>query len=125
MNIVVSDKVAQTAGTVNMRIEDKSPKEAIEIIVEAKGLVMDQGKGDVFYIKTTEEKAKEPTARGTYTFTYASAEKALPLLQASFKAASPRNSTSAPIPSSSGRTGRISTRSISSSKPSMSPPSRS
>jgi len=78
---VVSDKVAATGGTVNMRIEDKSPREAIEIIVEAKGLVMDQGKGDVYYIKTTEEKAKEPTESGNYTFSYASAEKALPLLQ--------------------------------------------
>ena len=31
MNIVVSDQVATTAGTVNMRIEDKSPKDAIDI----------------------------------------------------------------------------------------------
>ena len=81
MNIVVSDKVATTAGTVNMRIEDKSPREAIEIIVEAKGLVMDQGKGDVYYIKTLEEKSKEPTESGSFTFSYASAEKAVPLLQ--------------------------------------------
>jgi type IV pilus secretin PilQ/predicted competence protein len=81
INIVVSDKVATTAGTVNMRIEDKSPKEAIEIIVESKGLVMDEGKGGVFYIKTAEEKAKEPTESGNYTFSYASAEKAVPLLQ--------------------------------------------
>ena len=81
MNIVVSDKVAQAGGTVNMRIEDKTPKEAIEIIVESKGLVMDQGKGGVYYIKTTEEKAKEPTESGSYTFSYASAEKAGPLLQ--------------------------------------------
>jgi type II secretory pathway component GspD/PulD (secretin) len=81
MNIVVSDKVATTAGTVNMRIEDKTPKEAIEIIVESKGLVMDQGKGGVYYIKTTEEKAKEPTESGHYTFSYAQAEKVVPLLQ--------------------------------------------
>jgi type II secretory pathway component GspD/PulD (secretin) len=81
INIVVSDKVATTAGTVNMRIEDKTPKEAIEIIVESKGLVMDQGKGGVYYIKTTEEKAKEPTESGHYTFSYASAEKVVPLLQ--------------------------------------------
>ncbi|HSI15776.1 MAG TPA: hypothetical protein VK961_27260 [Chthoniobacter sp.] len=81
MNIVVSDKVAQGGGTVNMRIEDKTPKEAIEIIVESKGLVMDQGKGGVYYIKTGEEKAKEPTESGAYTFSYAQAEKAVPLLQ--------------------------------------------
>ena len=81
MNIVVSDKVATSGGTVNMRIEDKTPKEAIEIIVESKGLVMDQGKNGVYYIKTTEEKAKEPTESGHYTFSYAQAEKAVPLLQ--------------------------------------------
>ncbi|MEP6672044.1 MAG: hypothetical protein ABJF10_22970 [Chthoniobacter sp.] len=81
INMVVSDKVAASAGTVNMRIEDKTPKEAIEIIVESKGLVMDQGKGGVFYIKTPEEKAKEPTESGAYTFSYAQAEKAVALLQ--------------------------------------------
>ncbi|MDR3401175.1 MAG: hypothetical protein P4L99_01655 [Chthoniobacter sp.] len=81
INIVVSDKVAASAGTVNMRIEDKTPKEAIDIIVESKGLVMDAGKGGVFYIKTPEEKAKEPTESGAYTFSYAQAEKAVPLLQ--------------------------------------------
>ncbi len=81
LNIVVSEAVATTGGTVSMRLEDKSPKEAIEIIVESKGLIMDQGKGDVYYIKTAAEKAKEPTESGSYTFSYAQAEKALPLLQ--------------------------------------------
>lgn len=81
MNIVVSDAVAQSGGMVNMRIEDKSPKEAIEIIVEAKGLIMDEGKGGVYYIKTAAEKAKEPTESASYTFSYAQAEKAAPLLQ--------------------------------------------
>jgi len=81
MNIVVSEAVATTGGTVSMRLEDKSPKEAIEIIVESKGLIMDEGKGGVFYIKTQAEKAKEPTESGSYTFSYAQAEKALPLLQ--------------------------------------------
>jgi len=81
MNIVVSDAVAQSGGTVNMRIEDKSSREAIEIIVEAKGLIMDEGKGGVWYIKTAAEKAKEPTESASYTFSYALAEKASPLLQ--------------------------------------------
>ena len=81
MNIVVSDAVATAGGTVNMRVEDKSPMEAIEIIVESKGLIMDQGKGGVLYIKTAAEKAKEPTESGSYTFSYAQAEKVLPLLQ--------------------------------------------
>jgi type IV pilus secretin PilQ/predicted competence protein len=81
MNIVVSDKVAQSGGTVNMRIEDKSPRDAIEIIVEAKGLVMDQGKNGVYFIKTSEEKAKEPTESGSFTLSYATAEKVVPLLK--------------------------------------------
>jgi len=81
MNIVVSDKVATAGGTVNMRIEEKSPREAIEIIVEAKGLVMDQGKNGVYFIKTTEEKAKEPTESNSFTLSYASAEKVVPLLK--------------------------------------------
>jgi type II secretory pathway component GspD/PulD (secretin) len=81
MNIVVSDKVAQSGGTVNMRIEDRSPREAIEIIVESKGLVMDQGKNGVYFIKTTEEKAKEPTESGSFTLSYATAEKVVPLLK--------------------------------------------
>ncbi len=81
INLVVSEAVSTTGGTVSMRLEDKSPKEAIEIIVESKGLIMDEGKGGVFYIKTAAEKAKEPTESGSYTFSYAQAEKALPLLQ--------------------------------------------
>jgi type IV pilus secretin PilQ/predicted competence protein len=80
MNIVVTEAVATTGGTVSMRLEDKSPKEAIEIIVESKGLIMDQGKNDVYIIKTQAEKAKEPTESGNYTFSYASAEKSLALL---------------------------------------------
>ncbi len=80
MNLVVSEAVQTTGGTVTMRLEDKSPKEAIEIIVESKGLIMDQGKNDVFFIKTAAEKAKEPTESGNYTFSYAQAEKILPLL---------------------------------------------
>ena len=60
MNIVVSDAVATTGGTVTMRIVDKTPREAIDTIVTAKGLIMDEQKG-VFFIKTAAEKAKEPT----------------------------------------------------------------
>src|SRR6266853_1244680 len=81
MNIVVTDAVTQAGGTVNMRIEDKTPKEAIEIIVESKGLIMDQGKGGVYFIKTAAEKQKEPTESGSYTFSYAQAKDIVPLLQ--------------------------------------------
>jgi type IV pilus secretin PilQ/predicted competence protein len=80
MNIVVTDAVTQSGGTVNMRIEDKTPKEAIEIIVESKGLILDQGKGGVYYVKTQAEKAKEPTESGNFTLSYAQAKDIIPLL---------------------------------------------
>jgi type IV pilus assembly protein PilQ len=80
MNIVVSDQVGATGGTVSMRIEEKTPKEAIETIITAKGLIMDEQKG-IHFIKTAAEKAKEPTESGSYTLSYATAEKIVPLLQ--------------------------------------------
>lgn len=49
MNIVVADDVE---GVVNMRIEGKSPKDAMMIIIEAKDLVFNQGKGAVYYIRS-------------------------------------------------------------------------
>jgi len=79
MSIVVSDAVATTGGTVTMRIEDKTPREAVETIVTAKGLIMDEQNG-VYFIKTAAEKAKEPTESGNYTLSYATAEKIVPLL---------------------------------------------
>jgi type IV pilus assembly protein PilQ len=89
MNIVVTDAVATSGGTVNMRIEDKTPREAIEVIVESKGLIMDQGKGGVYYIKTQAEKAKEPTESGSYTLSYAQAKDILPLLQTQLQSGVP------------------------------------
>ncbi len=76
MNLLVSDKVI---GTVVLRLEDKTPKDAISVIVDHKGLVMDEKNG-VYSIKTAEERAKEPTEPGSYTFSYATAEKIVPLL---------------------------------------------
>ncbi len=80
MNVVISDKVATTAGTVTLRIEDKTPKEAVEIIVNSKGLIM-TNLSDVYYIKTPEEQAKEPTESANYTFSYAQAKEVQALLQ--------------------------------------------
>jgi len=79
MNIVVSDQVTTTGGTVSMRIEEKTPMEAIETIITAKGLIMDEQKG-IYFIKTAAEKAKEPTESGNYTLSYGTAEKIVPLL---------------------------------------------
>ena len=88
MNVVISDKVATAAGTVTMRIEDRTPKEAIDIIVTSKGLVMDELAG-VFFIKTQEERAKEPTDSGAYTFSYAKAKDVATLLQGQLQSAVP------------------------------------
>ena len=88
MNVVISDKVATAAGTVTMRIEDRTPKEAIDIIVTSKGLVMDELAG-VFFIKTQEERAKEPTDSGSYTFSYAQAKDVQTLLQGQLQSAVP------------------------------------
>ena len=88
MNVVISDKVATAAGTVTMRIEDRTPKEAIDIIVTSKGLVMDELAG-VYFIKTQEERAKEPTESGSYTFSYAKAKDVATLLQGQLQSAVP------------------------------------
>jgi len=80
INLVISDKVTAAGGTVTMRIEDKTPREAIEIIIQSKGLVLDELNG-VFFVKTQEEKAKEPTESASYTLNYAQAKDIVPLLQ--------------------------------------------
>lgn len=83
INIVVSDKVdqAQPPLKVTMRLEDKSPMDAIRIIARSKGLIVDEQEG-VYYIKTQLEKEAEPTEAAFYTFSYANAEKTVPLLTA-------------------------------------------
>jgi len=80
INLVISDKVTAAGGTVTMRLEDKTPRESIDIIVQAKGLVMDELNG-VFFVKTQEEKAKEPTESAAFTLSYAQAKDIVPLLQ--------------------------------------------
>jgi len=77
INLVVSDLVQ---GTITMRLENLSPLEAIRVIVTAKGLLMDQI-DSVYYIKTPAEKQREPTESGHYTFSYATADKVVPLLE--------------------------------------------
>jgi len=83
ISLVVSDKISESQPPmkVTMRLEDKSPMDAIKIIVRAKGLIMDQ-QDTVYYVKTKEEKDAEPTEAGFYQFSYGTAEKALPLLAA-------------------------------------------
>lgn len=76
INLVLSEKVT---GTITMRLENVTPMEAIKVIVSAKGLIIDDVH-DVYYVKTSEEKAKEPTESAFYTFSYATADKVAPLL---------------------------------------------
>lgn len=80
MNVVVSEKVSASAGTVTLRLDDRTPREALEVIVQDKGLFMSELNG-VWFIKTQEEKAKEPAVAANYTLSYASAKDILPLLQ--------------------------------------------
>lgn len=61
MSIVVSDKVSR-AGTVTLRLDSRTPREAIEVIVQSKGLVIEEING-VYFIKTAAELANEPTAK--------------------------------------------------------------
>jgi type IV pilus assembly protein PilQ len=88
MNVVVSEKVSATAGTVTLRLDDRTPREALEVIVQDKGLFMSEING-VFFIKTQEEKAKEPTESASYTLSYASAKDILPLLQGQLQSGLP------------------------------------
>ncbi len=76
ISLVVSDKVT---GTVTMRLVNKTPKEALEVIVATKGLVMDETNG-VYVVKTVAERAGEPAEPNNYTFSYATAKDVQPLL---------------------------------------------
>lgn len=77
LDVVVSPAVQ---GTVTLRLENKTPREVIDVIVQANGLTMDEIKG-VYYIKTAAERQKEPTEPQQYTFSYAQADKIAPLLK--------------------------------------------
>jgi len=90
ISLVVSDKIsdAQPPMKVTMRLEDKTPMDAIKIIVFAKGLVLLQKDG-VYYVQTKEEKEAEPTESAFYTFSYATAEKVMPLLTAELESKVP------------------------------------
>lgn len=76
INIVVSDLIT---GTINMRVENLTPLEAIKVIISAKGLDLSQVE-NVYFVKTAAEKAKEPTESGSFTFSYAKAAESLPLI---------------------------------------------
>ena len=85
ISIVVSDKVQ---GTVTMRLVNTTPRDAIRVIVDSKNLVMTEANG-IVNVKTQEERAKEPAEPGSYTFSYASAEKMQPLLDKQLSSGQP------------------------------------
>ena len=87
INLIVSPQVT---GTINMRLEDVTALQAIEVICQAQGYDITQNKG-VYYVKTPAEKAAEPTQSDFYTFSYARAAQIVPLLtsQLKSKAAAP------------------------------------
>jgi hypothetical protein len=59
VNLVVSNKAAEEGGTVTMRMEDQPAMRAIEVIVDTKGLFMNEANG-VYFVMTKAE-APKPT----------------------------------------------------------------
>ncbi len=76
ISLVVS---AQVTGTISMRLEDVTALQAIQVICQAQNYDLTQSNG-VYYVKTTAEKAAEPTQGDYFTFSYARAANVLPLL---------------------------------------------
>src|SRR5436190_7508628 len=64
LNLIVSDKIPEKT-TVTMRLEGMTPRRAIDVIAQSKGLFVDEVNG-VYYVKTPEERAKEPTESDSY-----------------------------------------------------------
>jgi general secretion pathway protein D len=78
INLFVSDQVQ---GTVTVRLEDRTPLEAIQDICDAKGLVLSQNPvSGVYSVKTQAEQAAEPTEPANFQFSYAQAATIAPLL---------------------------------------------
>lgn len=82
INVIVSDAIV---GTINMRLEDVTAMQAIEVICQSKGYDLTQNNG-VYYVKTAAERAAEPTQGDSYTFAYARATQVIPLLTSQLKA---------------------------------------
>jgi type IV pilus assembly protein PilQ len=81
ISLVVS---AQVAGTISMRLEDVTAMQAIQVICQAQNYDLTQT-GGVYYVKTSAEKASEPTQGDYYTFSYARATNVIPLLTSQLK----------------------------------------
>ena len=88
INLIVSPQIV---GTINMRLEDVTALQAIQIICQAQGYDLVQNNG-VYFVKTAAERAAEATQSDFYTFSYARASQVVPLLtsQLRSKAAAPQ-----------------------------------
>lgn len=82
IDLVISEKIsnAQPPMTVSIRLNSKAPLDAIKIIASSKGLLFDSVDG-VYFLKGAEERASEPTESGSYTFSYATADKASGIIE--------------------------------------------
>ena len=88
INLIVSPQVV---GTINMRLEDVTALQTIQIICQAQNYELTQTNG-VYYVKTAAERAAEATQSDFYTFSYARAAQVVPLLNSQLrsKAAPPQ-----------------------------------
>lgn len=73
INMVVSDQIPPGA-TVTMRLDNVTALQAIEIIVQSKGLFLKK-LDNVYYVRTPAEQEKEPTQSGSFQFSYAQVAK--------------------------------------------------
>ena len=81
ISLIVSPQIV---GTINMRLEDVTALQAIEVICQAQGYDLSTA-NNVYYVKTPAEKAAEPTQADFYTFSYARASQVMPLLTSQLK----------------------------------------
>jgi hypothetical protein len=62
LNLVSSDQVVASGGTVTLHLEGHTPREALDIVAVSKGLLIDEVDG-VLYVKEAIERALEPFAQ--------------------------------------------------------------
>ena len=84
INLIVSPQVV---GTINMRLEDVTALQTIQIICQAQNYELTQTNG-VYYVKTAAERAAEATQSDFYTFSYARAAQVVPLLTSQLRSKS-------------------------------------
>lgn len=87
VNLIISDQVA-AVGTIEARLTNKTPLQAIQIIVDTKQLILEERGGD-YYILTQAEKKQEPTEPADYTFSYAQAADVMAILQSQLQSEFP------------------------------------